>query len=260
MINNIIKKIAKEKTGKELPIINASLGERKEYLAKQNAKRVAQDVHKIQKEKADRYYINSVWPNNQPIIFSFKNWKIEKQKKSEQARNVARQAYALTMELEKKYFNIILTGPVGTGKTALAVAMIEFLKNRNKTVMFVSTNEMARMFVSMYDPIDGREVKRRLKLLVKAMSTVDILVLDDFGTEGGMRGSIRSVRKDMQDSIYDIANARYENQKATIITTNNTLGELQSMYSSKILSRLIPTSHNHNIDFSELDDVRASVL
>lgn len=80
MINNIIKKIAKEKTGKELSIINASLGEQKEYLAKQNAKRVAQDVHKIQKEKADRYYINSVWPNNQPIIFSFKNWKIEKQK------------------------------------------------------------------------------------------------------------------------------------------------------------------------------------
>ena len=57
MINNIIKKIAKEKTGKELPIINASLGERKEYLAKQNAKRVAQDVQKIQREKADRYYI-----------------------------------------------------------------------------------------------------------------------------------------------------------------------------------------------------------
>lgn len=101
MINNIIKKIAKEKTGKELSIINASLREQKEYLAKQNAKRVAQDVQKIQKEKADRYYINSVWPNNQPIIFSFKDWKIEKQKKSEQARNVARQAYALTNELEK---------------------------------------------------------------------------------------------------------------------------------------------------------------
>ena len=55
MINNIIKKIAKEKTGKELSIINASLGEQKEYLAKQNATRAAQDVPKLQHDKADRH-------------------------------------------------------------------------------------------------------------------------------------------------------------------------------------------------------------
>ena len=87
------------------------------------------------------------------------------------------------------------------------------------------------------------------------MKEADVLILDDFGTEGDMsaQGKVR-VRSDMRDDMYRVSNARLE--KITIITTNNTLKELNTMYDPKTIDRLIPKSEGYRIVFRDMNSVR----
>lgn len=59
--------------------------------------------------------------------------------------------------------------------------------------------------------------------------------------------------------MYDINNARF-GKKFTIVTTNNTVDELQTMYNVKLISRLIPSNPKHIIDFNGLTDFRRHII
>ncbi|MFK5261291.1 ATP-binding protein, partial [Lactiplantibacillus plantarum] len=43
---------------------------------------------------------------------------------------------------------------------------------------------------------------------------------------------------------------------STIITTNNEMDELERMYNSKLISRIIPKSKDCTLNFEKLTDVR----
>ena len=118
--------------------------------------------------------------------------------------------------------------------------------------MFVSTAELKHLYTAGFD---DDEQKQRLKFTVEKMKEVDVLILDDFGTEGDLtaQGKVR-VRSDMRDDMYRISNARME--KITIITTNNTPEQLLRMYNEKLISRLLPHSKEHAVSFAGLEDVR----
>ncbi|MCT4442155.1 ATP-binding protein, partial [Lactiplantibacillus plantarum] len=104
-----------------------------------------------------------------------------------------------------------------------------------QTAMFVSTAELLRLVNEKYEAPD---VRQRLLYVLKDMQNVDVLVLDDFGTEGGKpteKGFYKPVHKDLQTLMYQVANARCdfdhnEVKHITIITTNNTRKQLESMY------------------------------
>ena len=74
-------------------------------------------------------------------------------------------------------------------------------------VFFLATDEMLEL---VYHSMDSdSQARNRLQQVVKFAKTADVLVLDDFGTEGGMKGTIRPVHKTMQELMYDINNARF---------------------------------------------------
>lgn len=195
----------------------------------------------------------SLWANGKPEgEFTFYNWVPGKQQDVIAAKKVARQALDLTKKLTKETFNVTLSGLPGVGKTALALAMSDRLRQAGKSVMFVSTAEMKHLYSTGYD---DDEQKQRLKFTVGKMKEADVLILDDFGTEGDMsaQGKVR-VRSDMRDDMYRVSNARLE--KITIITTNNTLKELNTMYDPKTIDRLIPKSEGYRIVFRDMNSVR----
>ena len=162
--------------------------------------------------------------------------------------------------------NVYLAGNPGTGKTSLALAMVDKIRNESgKTALFVSTDALAELYSRRFD---DKQVQNRLYGLIDLMQgnrqlkiePVDVLVLDDFGTEGGMRTDTKSqVRVDMQKGLFSVADARF-GKFTTIVTTNNKTSELQEMYNEKLLSRLITRNPEHRLTFNGMVDVRASMI
>ena len=219
----------------------------------------AKQVVKVKHQRY--YYAMSVWSGNIPLRFSFDNWDIQKQPNVEQAKKLGNQAFVLAKELNDTPFNVILSGDRGVGKTSLALAIMDQLREAGLTVMFVSTAELLRLVNDKYEAPD---VRARLIEITKAMKSVDVLVLDDFGTEGGKpndRGWYKPVHRDLQAMIYQVSNARcdFENNvvmHTTIITTNNTKKQLEDMYDRKTIDRLFSKIKGHQLLFDEMKGVR----
>ncbi|MFO1546575.1 ATP-binding protein, partial [Lactiplantibacillus plantarum] len=128
------------------------------------------------------YYRMSVWSGGVPLRFSFNDWQVDKQPNQAKARELGNQAFKLARQLETNQFNVALAGGPGVGKTSLALAIMYQLMNAGQTAMFVSTAELLRLVNEKYEAPD---VRQRLLYVLKDMQNVDVLVLDDFGTEGG---------------------------------------------------------------------------
>lgn len=214
-------------------------------------------ANSVSKSKADYYDSLSLFDGGQRLSFDFTRWKPDLQKNSVKARDVGKQAFVLAKEILQKPIKVVMVGGPGVGKTSLALAMMKMLRDNGKSVMFVSSAELSDMYGMRYDYPD---IKNRLESVSKAMKKVDVLVIDDFGVEGGVR-SERAVRRDVMSELEHVANARFDianNRalKSTIVTTNNNIQELQNVYSPRMVSRLLPHKAANQIIFDDLDDMR----
>lgn len=272
-----LKRIAQEK-GQPLPVDLDNKDEVKAYIKANNDKHVGEWNQRLKRQKFDHVYKQSLWSGRTPIAFNFSSWDSSKQISKQNAEQLKQKAQQLAQQMltpDDKPFNVMFEGSPGTGKTSLAIAMIDYVRHhgyrwgyikhpdgaekykRYVDVLFLATDEMLEL---VYHSMDGDgQARNQLQQVVKFAKAADVLILDDFGTEGGMKGTIRPVHKTMQELMYDINNARF-GKKYTIITTNNTVEELRAMYNVKLISRLIPTNADHTLNFNGLTDVRSKML
>lgn len=272
-----LKRIAQEK-GQPLPVDLDNKDEVKAYMKANNDKHVGEWNQRLKRQKFDHVYKQSLWSGRTPIAFNFSSWDSSKQISKQNAEQLKQKAQQLAQQMltpDDKPFNVMLEGSPGTGKTSLAIAMIDYIRHhgyrwgyikhpdgaekykRYVDVLFLATDEMLEL---VYHSMDGDgQARNQLQQVVEFAKAADVLILDDFGTEGGMKGTIRPVHKTMQELMYDINNARF-GKKYTIITTNNTVEELRAMYNVKLISRLIPTNAEHTLNFKGLTDVRSKML
>lgn len=205
------------------------------------------------------YISGSLFSGGQRIDFAFKDWDTSMQPQNVQgAKDVGNKCYMLARQMVNTPMKVLLTGAPGTGKTSLAMATLNFMAGEGFSVMVVSTMELVHL---MNNSFEASDVKDRLYYVEKLMKTADVLLLDDLGTEGGMKKDIRSVRQDMQELLFRVANARLDLKRnepvhSTIVTTNCTTNELAQMYNEKIISRIVPHNRQQIVDFGGLQDVR----
>lgn len=214
-------------------------------------------------QKRRQYYSMSLWTGNQRLKFTFNDWHVDLQP-GDTAKEIGNRAYKLAKKMTIEPTNVFLIGGKGSGKTSIALAMMDMLRE-TKSVMFVNTAELLRLITGRYDYPD---FKKRLIDIERAMNEVDVLVLDDFGTEGGIRSDLsnpkdafKQVHKDMQEMLYRVLNARFDMNKnkvarSTIVTTNNLQEQLEMMYDTKIISRLITKNKEQRLAFNGMQDVR----
>lgn len=221
-------------------------------------KTAEQAIQQVKRDKMKRYYKYSVWSGNMPIKFSFSNWDIGEQDNPQLAKSLGKKAFVLSNQLEKQNFNVVMMGERGVGKTSLALAMLDYLMEHGHSGMFISTAELLKM---VNDKYDDSSIRPKLINIARSMIEVDVLLLDDFGTEGGMTGNIKPVHKDLQDLMYQVSNARVDfnhnrSRGTTIITTNNTKGQLKQMYEGKFIDRVYPNNPEHQLLFDGMKGVR----
>jgi DNA replication protein DnaC len=103
---------------------------------------------------------------------------------------------------------LLLMGPSGVGKTHLAVAALKELIRRGHVGLFCDYRELLKEIQASYNPAsDSTEMA-----ILEPIRTVEILVLDDLGA---------SKPSDwVRDIVGVVLNARYNERRTTIITTN----------------------------------------
>ncbi|MEJ7798651.1 MAG: ATP-binding protein [Solirubrobacteraceae bacterium] len=99
-------------------------------------------------------------------------------------------------------------GPAGTGKTTLAMLVSSHAIAAGRSVAIYS---LPRLLAEIRTTFDGERGNSYLDLLDR-LTAVDLLHIDDVGAE--------KTSPWVLEQLYAIVNARYEDQRAIIITTN----------------------------------------
>jgi DNA replication protein DnaC len=103
---------------------------------------------------------------------------------------------------------LLFMGPAGVGKTHLAVAIIRGLIEKGFAGVFCEFGSLLKEIQDSYNPISKSS---EMKVLAPIYQT-DVLVLDELGA---------TIPTDwVRDTMYQIINKRYNDQKLTIFTTN----------------------------------------
>lgn len=121
---------------------------------------------------------------------------------------------------------LLLTGKVGTGKTHIAVSILKEVIEKGFTGLYWNVPEL---FLELRRRMDDKSEENEFDLFDQARR-VDLLVLDDLGAE--------RTSDYVLDRLYVLINGRYQNDNATIITTNQPMHELAKSVNPRITSRI----------------------
>lgn len=125
---------------------------------------------------------------------------------------------------------LVLRGPVGTGKTHLAAAVVNVVAARGVPACFFVVADLLDLLRAAYDPEADCPGYDRLMTLVK---TAPLLVLDDLGAEKATDWA--------REKVYQIVDYRYRNRLPTVITTNARADTLDERVESRMLDRALTT-------------------
>lgn len=138
--------------------------------------------------------------------------------------------------------NLLFCGNSGLGKTFLSSCIANELISKGKTVLYQTAP-------IMLDTIIDYKFGKSNNDIVKSINNVDLLIIDDLGTE--TKNNLKITE------LFTIINSRLLNQNnritKTIISTNLSLQNLYTTYEERILSRIIG---NYTACYFFGDDIR----
>ena len=126
--------------------------------------------------------------------------------------------------------NLLLLGSVGTGKTGLAIGVMRELFSDGIGCRFGTVPDLLDGLRPRTGP-DGRPDPTSGSAGLRALTTVDVLLMDDLGAEKASEWQA--------ETLYKLVNTRYEEERPTIVTTNRTLDDLDAAVGPRTMSRLV---------------------
>lgn len=156
------------------------------------------------------------------------------------AKNGWEAAHRLLDSLDEPDQNLYIYGNTGTGKTFLSHCIARDALDLGHSVLYFSAGEFfdvlaGTVFGHSGDQHAGSDLIR----------TVDLLIIDDLGTE--VTNSFTS------SELFRVINSRITDSRSTVISTNLALKDMATKYSERIFSRV--TSHYSIVKLTG-DDIR----
>jgi DNA replication protein DnaC len=155
---------------------------------------------------------------------SFDNFDYERLDLQPEQRENIKQAYQKALNFAQLPEGwLILLGDNGCGKTHLAAAIGNRLRQTGKSVLFIVVPDLLDHLRSAFSP----ESRASYDELFEKVKKAPVLILDDFGEQSATPWA--------QEKLYQLINYRYNARLATVITTCNTLDEIESRISSRMM-------------------------
>ena len=133
----------------------------------------------------------------------------------------------ISKSFHKDYRNLFFYGTVGTGKSFLSCCIAKELIDQGNLVIYFSASQLFDILSKSTFDRDSTEAASGIS---DDICDCDLLIIDDLGTE--------LTNAFVSSQLFSCLNSRHLRKKATIITTNLSLGELRDRYSDRIFSRI----------------------
>lgn len=168
----------------------------------------------------------------------------------EKALNIARAYY------KGNKHNSMFAGKFGTGKTHLAVAILNQLNEASDVkCMFVSLDELMAKIKAGFNQRDPELTEEQAVYL---LSQPDYLVLDDLGAETGAINRDNMAGDFTVRVLNGILNGRMS--KPTIFTTNFSSKKMRKVYDGRIMSRIMRgVNEDRVVRFEKTTDKRSQI-
>ncbi|MCI8322089.1 MAG: ATP-binding protein [Lachnospiraceae bacterium] len=128
---------------------------------------------------------------------------------------------------DSDYHNLFFYGTVGTGKSFLSGCVAKELMDRGHSVIYFGATGLFDLLSSTSFDTKSREERQNT---YSDLYQCDLLIIDDLGTE--------LTNQFTASQLFSLLNERHIGRKATVISTNLSLRELQDRYSDRIFSRI----------------------
>ncbi len=123
--------------------------------------------------------------------------------------------------------NFLIMGNAGTGKTYITSCIANRALERGKTVYYQTAYKLSEILENNKFGKGDED----LSDVVKYIYDVDLLIVDDLGTEFTTQFTLAA--------FFDVINSRIISGKSTVISTNLNFEEISNTYSQRIASRFM---------------------
>jgi len=126
---------------------------------------------------------------------------------------------------------LVFAGTYGCGKTHLAAAIANALSEQGNPPLFIMVPDLLDHLRATFNPSSTTSYDRRFDEIRSA----SLLILDDLGTQ--------SMTPWVREKLYQLFNYRYNAELPTVITTADTLDEMDARIRSRMLDAHLCTIH-----------------
>jgi len=130
---------------------------------------------------------------------------------------------------------LVLMGGYGSGKTHLAAAIANYRAGLGDPPLFVMVPDLLDHLRATFSPNSNTTFDRRFD----EIRTANLLILDDLGTQ--------SMTPWVREKLYQLFNYRYNAELPTVITTSDSMNEMDARLRSRLLDGKLCTTYVLNV-------------